>query len=565
MSAGRAMSRPVGGPMQPGEVLGELGRAAAASPGASRRRRRRAGTRDRTPTGGAPSAGRSSPSTQTCAAVAAVAHATSSPPIAPSGPRALATVSSHSAAGSLPQVMPPPTCRVSRRPSATNVRMRMLVCIAPSGPIQPSAPVYGPRRTGSRPSRISIARIFGAPVIEPPGKRRGQQVERVAARRQPPGDGRDEVLDGGGPLEAAQARDADRARLADPAEVVAQDVDDHHVLGAVLGAGQQLAGERAVLGPVAAARPRALDRVAGDDAVRVDRQERLGRGATGAPAAGRSPGDGPEVEVGREQRRVAGPQAAVARPTGRRRTASRAGGSGSPGRCRRGRCGRGRARRRPRTRRATATSGSAGRRPRRRGGAVGGAVAAAPRARRGRRRQPRVDVVEPPGEPAAVAVERPAAEPGVAGPPVPGDDPVVEGEPQRRQALVVRARSTAAARGRARGRSRGTRRARRGTAAHRPGRRASGRAGRGAGGRRRTGPGRRPAPRARRRGRPSGTSSGRCGRAGRSRAGPDRAGRGRPRRRRWLARRRSGRAGVAGGAWPSANRGRSGRRGSRRR
>ncbi len=45
----------------------------------------------------------------------------------------------------------------------------MLVCIAPSGPNQPMAPVYGPRRTGSRPSRISIARIFGAPVIEPPG------------------------------------------------------------------------------------------------------------------------------------------------------------------------------------------------------------------------------------------------------------------------------------------------------------------------------------------------------------------------------------------------------------
>ncbi len=72
--------------------------------------------------------------------------------------------------GSLPQVMPPPTWSVSRRPSATKVRIRMLVCIAPSGPIQPSAPVYGPRRTGSRPSRISMARIFGAPVIEPPGK-----------------------------------------------------------------------------------------------------------------------------------------------------------------------------------------------------------------------------------------------------------------------------------------------------------------------------------------------------------------------------------------------------------
>ena len=96
----------------------------------------------------------------------------------PSGPRALATVSSHSAAGSLPQVMPPPTWSVSRRPSATNVRMRMLVCIAPSGPIQPSAPVYGPRRTGSRPSRISIARIFGRA-----GDRAAREARRRAGRR----------------------------------------------------------------------------------------------------------------------------------------------------------------------------------------------------------------------------------------------------------------------------------------------------------------------------------------------------------------------------------------------
>src|SRR5437016_1549994 len=69
------------------------------------------------------------------------AHPTSTPPMAPSGPRALVTVSSHSAAGSLFQVIPPPTWRVSRRPSATKVLIAMLVCIAPSGPIQPIAPV----------------------------------------------------------------------------------------------------------------------------------------------------------------------------------------------------------------------------------------------------------------------------------------------------------------------------------------------------------------------------------------------------------------------------------------
>ena len=60
----------------------------------------------------------------------------------------------------------------------------MLVCIAPSGPIQPRAPVYGPRRTGSSPSRISIARIFGAPVIEPPGNVGREEVEGVATGRE---------------------------------------------------------------------------------------------------------------------------------------------------------------------------------------------------------------------------------------------------------------------------------------------------------------------------------------------------------------------------------------------
>src|SRR6185503_4796188 len=78
-----------------------------------------------------------------------LAHATSRAPIAESGPRALATVSSHSAAGSLRQVIPPPTWSVSRSPSATNERIRMLEPIAPSGPSQPALPGYGPRRTGS--------------------------------------------------------------------------------------------------------------------------------------------------------------------------------------------------------------------------------------------------------------------------------------------------------------------------------------------------------------------------------------------------------------------------------
>src|SRR5689334_1380365 len=85
-------------------------------------------------------------------------HATSLAPTARSGPRAFATVSSHSAPGSLRHVIPPPTWRLNRSPSATNVRMRIDELIAPSGPSQPAMPVYGPRRTGSSASSSSIAR-----------------------------------------------------------------------------------------------------------------------------------------------------------------------------------------------------------------------------------------------------------------------------------------------------------------------------------------------------------------------------------------------------------------------
>ena len=63
---------------------------------------------------------------------------------AESGPLALATVSSYSSAGTLLHVMPPPTWRVSRRPSATKVRMRIDEPIAPSGPIQSERPYRAP-------------------------------------------------------------------------------------------------------------------------------------------------------------------------------------------------------------------------------------------------------------------------------------------------------------------------------------------------------------------------------------------------------------------------------------
>ena len=41
----------------------------------------------------------------------------------------------------------------------------------------PTAPAYGPRRSGSSSSMISIARTFGAPVIVPGRERRAKHVQ----------------------------------------------------------------------------------------------------------------------------------------------------------------------------------------------------------------------------------------------------------------------------------------------------------------------------------------------------------------------------------------------------
>ena len=217
-------------------------------------------------------------------------------------------------------------------PSATSVRMRIEVAIAPSGPIQPSAPVYGPRRTGSSPRRISMARIFGAPVIDPPGK---AAASRSNGSR--PWSSRPVTVETRcwtATVRSSRQRRGTRTvpGTADAAEVVAEDVDDHHVLGAVLLRAKQLAGEGPVLVARPAARPRALDRVGRDAAVRRSiarngsgEAERIARGRAGAlPAPSRDPArrcrgrDTPRTGTGR--RSGGGGTAA----TGRRRTASRA-------------------------------------------------------------------------------------------------------------------------------------------------------------------------------------------------------------------------------------------------
>ena len=136
----------------------------------------------------------------------------------------------------------------------------------------------------------------------------GEHRGRAAAASPTPGgsralDGRDEVDDAGERSLGHQLGPANRARPADPREVVALEVDDHHVLGGVL---LRLAQARRPI-----RRPRALDRHRPEPARRAVRgrapatprrsPSRHRRGdlacraaASGASAAGEAAGIAPE-------------------------------------------------------------------------------------------------------------------------------------------------------------------------------------------------------------------------------------------------------------------------------
>ena len=164
---------------------------------------------------------------------------------------------------------------------------------------------------------ISIARTFGAPVIEPPGNAARSRSSASVPGRELADDGRDQMMDGGVVLEREELGHAHRARRADARQIVAHQVDDHQVLGAILRAlGQRLAQRGVVLG-ADAARPRALDRPRLDVAAALDAQEALRRRAHHRHVG--------KVEEGRERRRV------PRRSRGRTPTAARA--SGASKRC----------------------------------------------------------------------------------------------------------------------------------------------------------------------------------------------------------------------------------------
>ena len=79
-------------------------------------------------------------------------------------------------------------------------------------------------------------------------------------------------------LQPHELVDPDRARLADPAQVVAHQVDDHHILGPVLGVGDQIGGGIGIGQGIAAAGAGALDRPGLHRAARGNLQKPFRRG-----------------------------------------------------------------------------------------------------------------------------------------------------------------------------------------------------------------------------------------------------------------------------------------------
>ena len=96
---------------------------------------------------------------------------------------------------------------------------------------------------------ISIARTFGAPETVPAGKPATSASSASCSAVEPALDVRDDVHHLAVALEEELVRHRDGADLRDAADVVAAEIEQHQVLGALLGVGQQLLGERAVLAP----------------------------------------------------------------------------------------------------------------------------------------------------------------------------------------------------------------------------------------------------------------------------------------------------------------------------
>ena len=90
---------------------------------------------------------------------------------------------------------------------------------------------------------ISMQRTLGQPVMVPPGNTAARTSPGVARGAQLAAHIGNDVMDVRIRLDGHELIDLHGARFADPPQVVALQVDQHHVLGALLGMSVQLASE----------------------------------------------------------------------------------------------------------------------------------------------------------------------------------------------------------------------------------------------------------------------------------------------------------------------------------
>ena len=178
--------------------------------------------------------------------------------------------------------MPPPTpySAVPVCASSMTVRIgtpnRAAGSPDPGGDRNPTAPQYTPRGESSRSAMISIVRTLGAPVTEPHGNNAANTSARPDIGSERRRDARRELPHGFVSLQVEHVAPRDRARSRHPAQVVAQQVDDHGVLRAVLHRTAEALGHLEVLGGPAPTRRGAFHRT-GRQRVAVDPEEQFRR------------------------------------------------------------------------------------------------------------------------------------------------------------------------------------------------------------------------------------------------------------------------------------------------
>src|SRR6185369_7794379 len=111
-------------------------------------------------------------------------------------------------------------------------------------------------------------------------------------RTQLPAYGRNQVVDGGQRHHPGQRGDLDTAGAADAPQIVALEIDDHDVLGAVLGGRRELDRGGTISGCVGAAGAGPLDRARLDHAVDREREKSLGRVAEDGDRVGHASATG---------------------------------------------------------------------------------------------------------------------------------------------------------------------------------------------------------------------------------------------------------------------------------